>query len=133
MDKRDLAGTFRKRLSTLLARSGTNQSAFAAKVGIDRSAHSQLLYGAAPRGPAGAPLPALLFRRNPAAPRAGGPPVPTAETKPSILPSVCSQISTAVVSTWPSRLATLSNWLAQIAPFGTVFASCSASLPDTFM
>ena len=51
MDKRDLAGTFRKRLSTLLARSGTNQSAFAAKVGIDRSALSQLLSGAATRLP----------------------------------------------------------------------------------
>ena len=27
-------------------------------------------------------------------------------------------------ATWPSRLATLSNWLAQIAPFGSLFASC---------
>ena len=37
-----------------------------------------------------------------------------------------------VVRIWPSRLATLSNWLAQIAPFGSLFASCSASRPDTF-
>ncbi|MEP9371573.1 helix-turn-helix transcriptional regulator [Mesorhizobium sp. KR1-2] len=43
MDKRDLSGLFRERLKTLLLRSGQNQSAFAASVGIDRSALSQLL------------------------------------------------------------------------------------------
>ena len=37
--------------------------------------------------------------------------------KPSTLPSVCCQISGPVVSIWPCRLATLSNWFAQIAPF----------------
>ena len=46
------------------------------------------------------------------------PPVPTAQMKPSTLPSVCCQISGPVVSIWAWRLATLSNWLAQIAPFG---------------
>lgn len=51
MDKRLLAETFRARLATLLQRSGRNQSAFAAAVGIDRSALSQLLAGAAPRLP----------------------------------------------------------------------------------
>ncbi len=45
-------------------------------------------------------------------------------TKPSILPSVCSQISGPVVRTWISRLATLSNWLAKIAPSG-----CSPGQP----
>ena len=60
------------------------------------------------------------------------PPVPTAQMKPSTLPSVWSQISGPVVSTWPWRLATLSNWFAQIAPFGSLFASCSASRPETF-
>ncbi|RJG44781.1 helix-turn-helix transcriptional regulator [Mesorhizobium sp. DCY119] len=43
MDKRDLSGLFRERLRTLVQRSGQNQSAFAASVGIDRSALSQLL------------------------------------------------------------------------------------------
>ncbi len=43
MDKRDLSVLFRERLRTLLQRSGQNQSAFAASVGIDRSALSQLL------------------------------------------------------------------------------------------
>jgi transcriptional regulator with XRE-family HTH domain len=51
MDKRRLAETFRLRLTTLVARSGDNQSAFAAGIGIDRSALSQLLSGAAPRMP----------------------------------------------------------------------------------
>src|SRR5664279_6019232 len=37
------------------------------------------------------------------------PPVPTEQVKPSILPSVCAQISGPVVSKWPLRLATLSN------------------------
>lgn len=51
MDKRDLSSLFRERLRTLLARSGGNQSAFAAAVGIDRSALSQLLSGASTRLP----------------------------------------------------------------------------------
>lgn len=51
MGKRLLAATFRQRLATLLARSGDNQSAFAAGIGIDRSALSQLLSGGAPRMP----------------------------------------------------------------------------------
>jgi hypothetical protein len=44
------------------------------------------------------------------------PPEPTAATKPSILPAVSDQISSAVVVSWMWRLAMLSNWLAQIAP-----------------
>ncbi|RUM99656.1 XRE family transcriptional regulator [Pseudaminobacter arsenicus] len=51
MDKRDLSGLFRERLKTLLQRSGQNQSAFAASVGIDRSALSQLLSDATTRLP----------------------------------------------------------------------------------
>ncbi|CAM5414747.1 hypothetical protein ATER59S_02293 [Aquamicrobium terrae] len=51
MDKRDLSATFRERLKLLLARSDLNQSAFAAAVGIDRSALSQLLSGASTRLP----------------------------------------------------------------------------------
>lgn len=51
MDKRDLAEQFRLRLTELVSRSGTNQSAFAAAVGIDRSALSQLLSGTSPRLP----------------------------------------------------------------------------------
>ncbi|PSJ63850.1 helix-turn-helix domain-containing protein [Pseudaminobacter soli (ex Li et al. 2025)] len=51
MDKRDLSGVFRERLKTLLQRSGQNQSAFAASVGIDRSALSQLLSDEATRLP----------------------------------------------------------------------------------
>ena len=51
MDKRDLANLFRERLKLLLARSELNQSAFAAAVGIDRSALSQLMSGASTRLP----------------------------------------------------------------------------------
>jgi transcriptional regulator with XRE-family HTH domain len=51
MDKRDLSAVFRERLKTLLDRSGQNQSAFAADVGIDRSALSQLLSGTSTRLP----------------------------------------------------------------------------------
>jgi hypothetical protein len=58
------------------------------------------------------------------------PPVPTELTKPSTLPSVWRQISGPVPSMWARRLATLSNWLAQIAPFGSLAASSSASRPD---
>ena len=43
MDKRDLSTLFRERLRILLQRSSGNQSAFAASVGIDRSALSQML------------------------------------------------------------------------------------------
>lgn len=51
MDKRDLSAIFRERLKLLVARSGLNQSAFAAAVGIDRSALSQLLSGTTTRLP----------------------------------------------------------------------------------
>lgn len=51
MDKRDLSEIFRERLKALLQRSGSNQSAFAAAVGIDRSALSQLLSGKSTRLP----------------------------------------------------------------------------------
>ena len=51
MDKRDIAAIFRERLTALVARSGENQSAFAARIRIDRSALSQLLAGSAPRLP----------------------------------------------------------------------------------
>ena len=43
MDKRNLAGLFRSRLRLLLERAGANQSVFAASIGIDRSALSQML------------------------------------------------------------------------------------------
>lgn len=51
MDKRDLSELFRVRLQTLLERSDRNQAAFAASVGIDRSALSQLLSGRSTRLP----------------------------------------------------------------------------------
>jgi transcriptional regulator with XRE-family HTH domain len=51
MDKRDLSTIFRERLRLLLARHGRNQSTFAASVGIDRSALSQLLSGQSTRLP----------------------------------------------------------------------------------
>jgi transcriptional regulator with XRE-family HTH domain len=51
MDKRDLSELFRTRLQTLLDRSEGNQAAFAASVGIDRSALSQLLSGRSTRLP----------------------------------------------------------------------------------
>lgn len=43
LDKRDLSVLFRERMRKLLLRSGLNHSAFAAGVGIDRSALSQML------------------------------------------------------------------------------------------
>jgi len=43
VDKRDLSSLFRTRLRTLVQRSAGNQSAFAASLGIDRSALSQML------------------------------------------------------------------------------------------
>lgn len=51
MDKRRLSDVFRERLKLLLQRSDQNQSEFAAAVGIDRSALSQLLSGASTRLP----------------------------------------------------------------------------------
>ncbi|MCR5855281.1 helix-turn-helix domain-containing protein [Mesorhizobium sp. J428] len=51
MDKRDLSSLFRERLGKLVERAGASQSAFAASVGIDRSALSQLLSGATTRLP----------------------------------------------------------------------------------
>ena len=51
VDKRDLSSLFRERLKMLVRRSDLNQSAFAAAVGIDRSALSQLLSGATTRLP----------------------------------------------------------------------------------
>ncbi|MEK1854900.1 MAG: helix-turn-helix transcriptional regulator [Phyllobacterium sp.] len=51
MDKRDLSRLFQERVKSLLTRSGENQSSFAASVGIDRSALSQLLSGQSTRLP----------------------------------------------------------------------------------
>lgn len=51
MDKRDLSVLFRERLRKLLQRSGLNHSGFAARVGIDRSALSQMLSEASTRLP----------------------------------------------------------------------------------
>jgi transcriptional regulator with XRE-family HTH domain len=51
VDKRDLSRLFRERLGGLVARSGRSQAAFAASVGVDRSALSQLLSGATTRLP----------------------------------------------------------------------------------
>jgi len=51
VDKRDLSSVFRERLRKLLQRSAGNQSAFAASIGIDRSALSQMLSDASTRLP----------------------------------------------------------------------------------
>ena len=59
MDKRDLSGEFRKRLTALVERSGLNQSAFAARAGLDRSALSQLLSGSSTRLPRSETLAAI--------------------------------------------------------------------------
>ncbi|MFN4273754.1 MAG: helix-turn-helix domain-containing protein [Aliihoeflea sp.] len=64
MDKRDLSGLFRDRLKTILQRSGDNQSSFAAGVGIDRSALSQLLSGASTRLPRVETLLAIAERHS---------------------------------------------------------------------
>ncbi|PZO77795.1 MAG: transcriptional regulator [Mesorhizobium amorphae] len=64
MDKRDLSDTFRERLALLLKREGSNQSAFAASVGIDRSALSQLLSGAMTRLPRAETLVAIAARQK---------------------------------------------------------------------
>ncbi len=62
MDKRDLSATFRERLKLLQQRSGLSQSAFAAAVGIDRSAMSQLVSGATTRLPRAETLLAIAER-----------------------------------------------------------------------
>lgn len=64
MDKRDLSDLFRDRLKTILQRSGQNQSAFAAGVGIDRSALSQLLSGTSTRLPRAETLLAIAERHK---------------------------------------------------------------------
>lgn len=64
MDKRDLSEVFRQRLKALVQRSGLNQSAFAASVGIDRSALSQLLSGATTRLPRAETLLTIASTRN---------------------------------------------------------------------
>ncbi len=51
MDKRDISRDFRKRLQTLIHRSGQSRSAFASQIGVDRSALSQLLSGGTVRLP----------------------------------------------------------------------------------
>ncbi|WP_421854432.1 helix-turn-helix domain-containing protein [Oricola sp.] len=51
VDKRDMARLLRERIESLLTRSGLTRSAFAAQVGIDRSALSQLLSGEITRLP----------------------------------------------------------------------------------
>lgn len=62
MPKRQTAARFRERLAFLLAQSGLSQTAFAAAIGIDRSALSQLLAGAMPRLPRAETLLALAGR-----------------------------------------------------------------------
>jgi transcriptional regulator with XRE-family HTH domain len=51
MDKRDLSRLFQQRLKNLVDRTGSSQTSFAASVGIDRSALSQLLSGQSTRLP----------------------------------------------------------------------------------
>ncbi|MBL8581109.1 MAG: helix-turn-helix domain-containing protein [Rhizobiaceae bacterium] len=64
MDKRNLSDLFRERLKTLVHRSGENHSAFAATIGIDRSALSQLLSGANTRLPRAETLATLAVEHN---------------------------------------------------------------------
>ena len=64
MDKRDLSALFRERLERLVERSGQTQSAFAAGVGVDRSALSQLLSGATVRLPRAETLLAIAERHG---------------------------------------------------------------------
>ena len=59
MSKREDAARFRDRLGLALARSGLSQTGFAATIGIDRSALSQLLSGSLPRLPRAETLIAL--------------------------------------------------------------------------
>jgi transcriptional regulator with XRE-family HTH domain len=63
-DKRDIAALFRERLNLLLARSRQSNAAFARAVGIDRSALSQLLDGAAARLPRAETLAAIARAAN---------------------------------------------------------------------
>lgn len=51
MDKRDLGEVFRERLGEVMRRYGSGQSRFAASIGLDRSALSQLLSGKTVRLP----------------------------------------------------------------------------------
>ena len=51
MDKRDIAKGFQSRLETLLMRSGDNRAKFAANIGVDRSALSQMLSDSSTRLP----------------------------------------------------------------------------------
>jgi transcriptional regulator with XRE-family HTH domain len=62
MNKRQTAAAFRDRLAALVAQSGQSQTAFAAAIGIDRSALTQLLSGAQPRLPRAETLLALAGR-----------------------------------------------------------------------
>ena len=62
MDKRETAAAFRKRLADVQSRSGLSQTAFAAEIGIDRSALSQLISGQNPRLPRAETLLALAAR-----------------------------------------------------------------------
>ncbi len=62
MGKREASAVFRARLAQLQAQSGLTQSAFAETIGIDRSALSQLMTGAAPRLPRAETLLALAGR-----------------------------------------------------------------------
>lgn len=64
LDRRDVSDIFRARLSELLARSGQRQSSFAAAIGIDRSALSQLLSGAGARLPRADTLVAMARRHQ---------------------------------------------------------------------
>jgi len=59
MSKRHAAALFRDRLAEVLSTSGLSQTAFAARIGIDRSALSQLLSGREPRLPRAETLIAL--------------------------------------------------------------------------
>ena len=51
MDKRDLGPVFRERLALVMARAGQSRAAFAAAIGVDRSALTQLLAAGATRLP----------------------------------------------------------------------------------
>lgn len=64
MDKRDTSETFRQRLQQLQSQSGLSQSGFAARIGIDRSALSQLLSGREVRLPRAETLVALASGFN---------------------------------------------------------------------
>lgn len=64
LDKRDLSGLFRERLKLLVQRSGTNRSAFAQAIGVDRSALSQLLSGASTRLPRAETLMTIAETQN---------------------------------------------------------------------